>query len=44
MNNEENTVNPDLVPDKISSIYKDKDYQARLNEFEGPPDILLHFV
>jgi segregation and condensation protein A len=44
MNKEENTVNPDTVPDKISTMYKDKDYQARLNEFEGPLDILLHFV
>lgn len=44
MNSEENTVNPDSIPDKISSIYKGKDYQAHLTEFEGPLDILLHFV
>ena len=36
------TVNSDISDD--SSLIKSKEYQARLTEFEGPLDILLHFV
>ena len=39
---EDKTVNSDISAD--INLYKSKEYQARLSEFEGPLDILLHFV
>ncbi|MDQ3022513.1 MAG: segregation/condensation protein A [Bacteroidota bacterium] len=42
MNTENNIVNSDLIKDK--EFYKEQEYKARLSEFEGPLDILLHFV
>ncbi|MCY7361126.1 MAG: segregation/condensation protein A [Ignavibacteria bacterium] len=39
---ENNIVNSDINPVR-SSLYN-KDYRAQLTEFEGPMDILLHFV
>ncbi|MEO6696238.1 MAG: segregation/condensation protein A [Ignavibacteria bacterium] len=41
-NTDENIVNSDITGDQ--KFYLTKDYRARLNEFEGPMDILLHFV
>ncbi|HMS33615.1 MAG TPA: segregation/condensation protein A [Ignavibacteria bacterium] len=41
-NSEDKTVNSDISED--INLYKSKEYQARLTEFEGPLDILLHFV
>lgn len=41
-NSEDKTVNSDISED--INLYKSKEYQARLMEFEGPLDILLHFV
>jgi len=41
-NSEDKTVNSDIS--EAINLYKSKDYQARLTEFEGPLDILLHFV
>jgi len=40
--NSGNIVNSDISPENVS-VYS-KDYRARLTEFEGPMDILLHFV
>jgi segregation and condensation protein A len=42
MNTEDNIVNSDITAD--SKFYKEQEYKARLSEFEGPLDILLHFV
>lgn len=39
---EDNIVNSDISSDK--KFYQEKEYKARLSEFEGPMDILLHFV
>lgn len=39
---EDNILNPDITPD--NKFYQSKEYKARLSEFEGPLDILLHFV
>jgi len=39
---EDKTVNSDISGD--NKFYQSKEYQARLTEFEGPLDILLHFV
>lgn len=39
---EDNIVNPDIAAD--NKFYQSKEYKARLSEFEGPLDILLHFV
>jgi segregation and condensation protein A len=41
-NSEDNIVNSDVTPG--NKFYHSKDYRARLTEFEGPLDILLHFV
>ncbi len=39
---EDKTVNTGISAD--NKFYQSKEYQARLTEFEGPLDILLHFV
>lgn len=41
-NSDENIVNSDISDNQ--KFYYSKDYRARLTEFEGPMDILLHFV
>jgi len=46
---DDNIVNSDITPDQKfyysrESVPTGKDYRARLSEFEGPMDILLHFV
>lgn len=42
MSTEDNIVNSGIEAEK--EFYQQKEYQARLMEFEGPLDILLHFV
>lgn len=42
MNNPEDITNSGSEPD--NKFYRSEDYRARLSEFEGPLDILLHFV
>ena len=41
-NSEDNNVSTDISDEK--KYYQAREYQARLSEFEGPLDILLHFV
>lgn len=42
MSSEENTIGTG-IPSEVK-FYQTKEYKARLSEFEGPLDILLHFV
>lgn len=41
-NSDDNIVNSDVTGE--TKFYHSKEYRARLSEFEGPLDILLHFV
>lgn len=42
--NTENTLNSEITDNTDLNLNFNKDYHARLTEFEGPMDILLHFV
>ncbi|MDZ4713162.1 MAG: segregation/condensation protein A [bacterium] len=41
-NIQDNIVNPDIT--SVNKFYRQEEYRTHLSEFEGPLDILLHFV
>ncbi|MEO8447171.1 MAG: segregation/condensation protein A, partial [bacterium] len=41
-NIQDNAVNPDIPG--VNKFYRQEEYRTHLSEFEGPLDILLHFV